>query len=677
MPTSAQPFPGGNVQFQALVANESNTAISWQVNQITGGNAAVGTISSIGFYTAPGTVPNPPSVTVTAVLQSQPTLTASAIVTIQNLSAVQGPLTLSPKLASITTSQTIQLNVLTTGVSDTDVNWAVDGVANGSLTVGTISSSGDYSPSLSTGPHLITAILKANPSAISSATIEVTGFPGTLTWRNDNARSGINSEELALSPSTVNSTSFGKLFSCPVDGYIYAEPLYVPNLAIPGSGTHNVLFVATENDSVYAFDADANPCVQIWHTSLIPSGSQAIATPNLIITGTDIVPYVGITGTPVIDIHSSTLYAVAAIQTTGASLPFTQRLYALNLATGALEIKVNGAPIASPSGQAFPYFPTYQNQRAALLLENGTVYVAFGSFGGEGEYNGWLFAYDSASLNQTGVFDVTPSGFQGGIWQSGGGPSADSNHNVFVVSGDGTFNAGRTEINYDYGNSFLRLADTGGLPLVDYFTPCDEASGQILGTTAPVLLPDSAGSSLQPHLLIGGSKGGSLYVVNRDNMGGYVGPCPDSSTRVQTIPVGSAIFGTPLFWNDNVYVAPANGNLKTFAMTNGVVASTPLSSQSPEQLGAQGATPVISSNAANNAILWLLDSSGAVGAPNTAAILRAYDPANLSNEIYSSTMAAASRDVAGLAVKFTVPTVANGKVYVGTQTEVDVYGLLK
>jgi hypothetical protein len=338
---------------------------------------------------------------------------------------------------------------------------------------------------------------------------------------------------------------------------------------------------------------------------------------------------------------------------------------------------VNGAPIASPSGQAFPYFPTYQNQRAALLLENGTVYVAFASFGGEGEYNGWLFAYDSASLNQTGVFDVTPSGFQGGIWQSGGGPSADSNHNVFVVSGDGTFNAGRAEINYDYGNSFLRLADTGGLPLVDYFTPCDEASGQILGTTAPVLLPDSAGSSLQPHLLIGGSKGGSLYVVNRDNMGGYVGPCPDSSTRVQTIPVGSAIFGTPLFWNDNVYVAPANGNLKTFAMTNGVVASTPLSSQSPEQLGAQGATPVISSNAANNAILWLLDSSGAVGAPNTAAILRAYDPANLSNEIYSSTMAAASRDVAGLAVKFTVPTVANGKVYVGTQTEVDVYGLLK
>ncbi|HTC64729.1 MAG TPA: hypothetical protein VK709_17945 [Candidatus Saccharimonadales bacterium] len=677
MPTSAQPFPGGGVQFHALVENASNSAINWQVNQITGGNAAVGTISSTGFYTAPGAVPNPPTVTVTAALQSQPSLTSSATVTIQNLSAVQGPLTLSPRLASITTSQTIQINVLTTGVNNTDVYWAVDGAANGSSTLGTISPSGDYSPSLAAGPHLITAILKANPAAIGSATIEVTGFPGTLTWRNDNARSGINSEELALAPSTVNSSTFGKLFSCPVDGYIYAQPLYVSNLAIPGNGPHNVLFVATENDSVYAFDADANPCVQFWHTSLLAAGSQAITTPNVIITSTDIVPLVGITGTPVIDINSSTLYAVAAFQTIGTSISSNQRLYALDLATGALEIKTDGAPISSPPGLVSAFSPTYQNQRAALLLDNGTVYVAFGSYGGEGEYNGWLFAYDSASLNQTGVFDVTPAGLHGGIWQSGGGPSADSNHNVFVVSGDGTLNVGRTEINYDYGNSFLRLANTVGLPLVDYFTPCDEASGQILGTTAPVLLPDSAGSSLQPHLLMGGSKGGSLYIVNRDQMGGYVGPCPDALTRVQTIPVGSAIFGAPLFWNDNVYVAPANGNLKSFAMTNGVVASTALSSQSPEQLGPQGATPVITSNAASNAILWLVDSSGALATPNTPAILRAYDPANLSNEIYSSAMAPPTTDLPGLSVKFTVPTVANGKVYVGTQTKLDVYGLLQ
>jgi hypothetical protein len=249
-----------------------------------------------------------------------------------------------------------------------------------------------------------------------------------------------------------------------------------------------------------------------------------------------------------------------------------------------------------------------------------------------------------------------------------------------VVTGDGPPNEG---INYSDG--FLRLGTDGGLSVADYFIPCDQGQGwgvnpnAVLqsGSSAPVLLPDSAGSASQPHLLIGGSKGGSLYVVNRDNMGGFVGPCPDSPMRVQTIPVGGGtILSTPLFWNNAVYVAPGNGKLASFPMSGGILASSPSASQSPETLGPQGATPVISSNGTNNAILWLIDSNGAMVTPNTAAILRAYDPNNISNEIYNSAMAPASRDQAGLAVKFTVPTVANGKVYVGTQTELDVYGLL-
>ena len=677
MPSSAQPYPGQTVQFQVAPQSPSISAITWQVNQIPGGNASLGTISSTGSYTAPGTVPNPPSVTVTATLASAPGGTASAIVTIQNLSAIQGPLTLSPKLSSITPSQSMQFNVRTTGVNNTEVDWAVDGVPNGNFTVGTISLDGEYSPSPLAGPHLITAILKANPSSIGSATIEVSGLAGVLTWRNDNARSGVNSQELVLASSTVNSSTFGKLFSCPLDGDAYAQALYVPNLLIAGSGTHNVIFVATENDSVYAFDADTKPCVQLWHTSLVPTGSQPIATPDINI----FFPTVGITGTPVIDIATSTLYVVAATQPTGpVAAPSAQRLYALDLGTGAPEIHPVGVLIATPATQTFPAFsPTSQNQRAALLLDNGTVYVAFGSFGEQGEYNGWLFAYDSHTLNQTGAFDVTPGSVQGrgGIWQSGGGPSADENHNVFAVTGDGTFNAGRQEVNYDYSNSFLRLTDSGGLSVSDFFAPCDEASGQILGTTAAVLLPDSAGSASQPHLLIGGSKGGSLYVVNRDSMGGIAGPCPDSSARVQTIPVGGAILSTPLFWNDFLYVATAGSGLMSFPISAGIVSPTPASSRSAEQFGPQGATPVVSSNGTTNAILWLIDSSGALVTPNTPAVLRAYDPSNLSNEIYSSAMAAATRDAAGLAVKFTVPTVANGKVYVGTRTELDVYGLLQ
>jgi len=415
-------------------------------------------------------------------------------------------------------------------------------------------------------------------------------------------------------------------------------------------------------------------------TRLIPAGSQAIATPNLQITSTVIVPFVGITGTPVIDISASLLYVVAATQTVAENPIYSEKLYALDLATGQPEILPSGAPITSPSGQAPVFYPTMENQRPALLLNNGTVYVAFGSYGGELDYHGWLFGYGSATLQQTGAFDVTPDTNMGGIWQSGGGPSADSEGNVFAVTGDGTFNVNRGE--QSYSDSFLRFGPPGGLSSVaDYFTPCDQmtllADGLGAGAGAPVLLPDSAGSPSQP-LLIGGSEGGSLYVVNRDDMGQYVFPCPDSSTRVQTIPVpgGGAILSTPLFWNGAVYVAPANGNLMAFPMSAGMLASSPSAAQSPEILGPQGATPVISSNGTSNAILWLIDSSGALQTPNTPAILRAYDPNNSLNEIYNTTMAAASRDTAGFAVKFTVPTVANGKVYVGTQAELDVYGLL-
>lgn len=659
--------------------NAPSLGITWEVSQVPGGNAAIGTISATGLYTAPATVPNPPAVTVTAALQSALTTTASAIVTIQNRSAVTGPLVISPKLSSITASQTIQLDILTTGITNTEVNWAVDGTPNGNLTVGTISLNGVYSPSLASGPHLITAILMANPAAIGSATIEVSGISGMLTWRNDNARSGINNQELALAPSTVSAATFGKLFSCVLDGNVYAQPLYVPNLAIPGNGTHNLVFVATENDSVYAFDADAKPavgrqCAPLWQRSLIPAGSQAVASPDVSI----IFPTVGITGTPVIDLRTSTLFVVAATQTIGTANSSSQRLYALDLATGTPEIQPAGQQVSSPANQAFNFFPAQENQRAALLLDNRTVYVAFGSFAEQGDYNGWLFAYDSGTLNQTSAFVVTPGNFQGrgGIWQSGGGPSADANHDVFLATGDGVFNAGLPEINYNYSNSFLRFATAGGISVSDFFTPCDEASGQILGATAAVLLPDSAGSVSQPHLLIGGAKGGSLYVISRDDMGKFAGPCPDSSTRVQTVPVGGAILSTPIFWNDSIYVAPANDRLLSFPMSGGIASPTARGAQSSETLGPQGATPVISSNGTSNAILWLIDSSGALATPNTPAILRAYDLTNISNEIYSSPMATTSPDAAGLAVKFSVPTVANGKVYVGTQAELDVYGLL-
>ena len=673
-PNSATPFPNQSVTFQAIVKNASKTAVIWQVNQMTGGNSTLGTIDPNGVYLAPNAVPGQQPLTVTAVLQSDSTKTGSASVTVQSLSAVTGSLLVSPAISSVTTSQSLQLQILTPGISNADVAWTAS--------AGTITPAGIFTSPGAPGAYTIQASL---PNATGFATVEVTDFPGTLTWRNDNSRSGVNSHEVLLVPGTgpgsVNSSTFGKLFFCPLDGFAFAQPLYVPNLLIPGIGTRNAIIVATENNSVIAFDADAVPCQQLWKTTIGPVGFQPIGAPNLQITNSDIAPLIGITGTPVIDLNKSELYVVAATQTATLNPTYSHWLYALDLASGLPILQPVGIADTVSTLPGVNFSSVLENQRAALLLNNGSLYIAFGSYGNQGNYHGWLIGMDSTSLQPTGVFQTTPNpSTQGGIWQSGGGPSADSSGNVFAATGEGTFDV--SSGGKSYSDSFLRLGTAGGLSIADYFAPCDQsalnAAMQGVGAGAPVLLPDSAGSPAVPHLLIGGSKGGSLYVVNRDSMGQFQSaPCPDLAPRVQTVSAGNgAILSTPLFWNGAVYVAPGNGSLMAFPMSSGVLANAPLASQSPESLGPQGATPAISANGTNNAILWLIDASGALATPNAPAILRAYDPSNLSNEIYNSAMLP-SRDTAGAAVKFTVPTVANGKVYVGTQSELDVYGLLQ
>ena len=679
-PASAQPYPAGTVQFTAAVQNAASSAVNWQVNTMTGGSAAWGTISPSGLYTAPTTLPTPPTVTVTAVLQADSTKTGSSSVAIQSLSSIPH-LVLSPARASVTTSQPLHMSVVTAGLSNTLMNWFVDDGLNGSATSGFIND-GVYTPPATAGAHVISASLMAIPSTTGSAMVQVTDFTGTFTWRNDNYRSGVNSQERVLAPETVSPLNFGKLFSCPLNGYAYAQPLFVSNLVIPEKGAHNVVIVATEMDTVYAFDADNSSCVLLWQTPLVPAGERAIATPP----GNDITPFIGITGTPVIDPTSSTLYVVATTQSTEINPVYHARWYALDLATGEKKIPPGGVEIATPSSVTPAFTARLGNQRAALLLDNAVVYIAFGSYGGQGDYHGWLFGYDSTKMQQVSIFDVTPDLTQGGIWQSGGGPSADLNHNVYVATGSGPLDVNRGGVSYS--ESFLRLTTAGTLAVADYFSPCNQATlfstGQDVGSSAPLLLPDSAGSSSQPHLMIGGAKNGALYLLNRDNLGGFSTICPDQLPRAQTVAVGdSAILSTPIFWNNGtnnamnnaIYVAAGNGTLKRFPMPGGVLATTPDPLQSPEAFGPQGATPVISANGANNGLIWVIDSSGAQITPNTAAILRVFDVNNLSNELYNSAMVPIV-DTAGLAVKFTVPTVANGKVYVGTQKELDVYGLL-
>ena len=499
------------------------------------------------------------------------------------------------------------------------------------------------------------------------------GFSGTFSQRNDIARTGQNLQEFALTPATVNPAQFGQLFSCAVDGYVYAQPLYVSNVALPGQGTHNAVFVATEHGSVYAFDADDATCVQLWMTSFIDPNNGITTVPSADVLTDNIVPEVGITGTPVIDSLTGTLYVVAA---TKESTTYVQRLHALDITTG---LETMGGPVViqasvpgtgqESDGVNVAFNPLRSLQRAALLLSQGVVYIAFASNGDSD--HGWLFGYDAATLQQVAALSATPNGSLGGIWQSGGGPAADATGNLYVVTGNGTFDLNMGGV--DVGDSFLRLSTAagGGLTVADYFTPfnqADLAAGDLdLGSGGPLLLPDQA-DGVHPHLVLAGAKDGNGYLVDRDQMGGF--NATDNSQIVQTIPISDfEIFCTPAFWQNTIYFLAVTDVLKAFSLSGGLLATTP-TSRAPTPFSFPGASPVISANGTTNGIVWALDYNQ--GGP---AVLHAYDATDVSVELYNSTQVG-SRDQAGPAVKFSVPTVANGKVYVAGQYQLTVFGLL-
>jgi outer membrane protein assembly factor BamB len=497
----------------------------------------------------------------------------------------------------------------------------------------------------------------------------------------------------------VTASTFGKLFSCPIDAEAYAQPLYIANFAIAG-GTHNVVLVATQNDSVYAFDADANPCVQYWKKSFLGTGITTVPPADTGETG-DINTQIGITGTPVIDPATNTLYVVAKTkETVGAGCSdvspcYFQRLHALDLATGNEKFggpaNISSAITASGSGDTgdstcpssagqVPFCPLRENQRPGLLLLNGKVYIAWASHGDQDPYHGWVIGYSAADLTQPPVvFNTTPDGVRGGIWMSGTGPAADADGNIYVITGNGTFDTGTPRTNY--GDSFIRLDTATGLSVSDFFTPFNESDldGQDfdVGSGGAVVLPDSAGSTDHPHLLIGGDKQGILYLIDRDRMSQF-NAGGDQVVQEVTVIGGNCItcgiFSTPAFWEGKLYVVAIGDVLKQYTLTNADL--TP-GFQAADTFGFPGATPAVSSSGATNGIVWLLDTSNN-GTPNPGldsnpAILFAYDANNLS-KLFSSPASGAG--AAGHAVKFTVPTVSNGKVYVGTQSELSVFGLL-
>ena len=503
-----------------------------------------------------------------------------------------------------------------------------------------------------------------------------------VTYHNDNVRSGQNLHETVLTTALVQTSTFGKLFSQPVDGQIYGQPLVLANLLIPHKGTHTVVFVATENDSVFAFDGNNNTgsnASPLWQVSFINPAKGITTVPSSDL-GTDaIYPQIGITGTPVIDPNNGTLYVVAATKENGK---YVQRLHALDVTSGAekfggpvvIKATVKGTGAGSSKG-LLSFDPFRSNQRPGLLLLNGGIYIAWASHGLESEftYHGWVMGYNENTLKQISAYCITANGSSGGVWQSGDGLAADTLGNLFFMSGNGTFDANTG--GQDYAMSYVKMATKGGLNVADYFTPYNESEESSqdldLGSGGAMLLPYLTGAA-HPYLAVGAGKDGTMYVVDRTNMGHF--NASGNQQIVESIPnafAGHGLYSTPAYWQGYLYFWAPMDVLRVFQMVDGLVSTTTVATGSTT-FGSPGATPVVSSNAGSNGIVWAIQPDGyATGAP---AVLHALN-ATTAAELYNSTQAG-TRDTAGPAIKFTPPTVANGKVYVPTASELDVYGLL-
>jgi hypothetical protein len=495
-----------------------------------------------------------------------------------------------------------------------------------------------------------------------------TGAQSVTTSQYDNARSGANPLENILTPRNVNARHFGKIFTLKVDGDIYAQPLFLAGLEIPGKGRH----------SVYAFDAYGRPAAPLWRVNFLRKGVTAV--PEDDVECPFIAPEVGITSTPVIDADTGTLYVLARTkETTGSpSSGYKQRLHALDVTTGlekfagpvAIRATINGKGAGSHSGK-LEFDPLRENPRASLLLANGSVYLTWGSSCDVGPYHGWVMVYDAHTLKRKAVFNASPDADDGGFWAGDTGPAADEKGRLFLAAGNGRFDAasgGR-----DYGDSLLKL-DGLSLKLNDYFAPFNvaklDAEDKDLGSGGPVLLPAQPGP--HPHLVVIAGKGGTIYLIDRDHMGQYQ-PNNDSHA-VQTIPSpGGGVYGSMAYWNHNLYVLSNSDHdaLRQFSLHDGRLS---LKAASGSRFPAICATPTVSANGPRDGVLWVLHSK-AWNADDTNAVLFAFDALDTSRLLYVSEQNP-SRDRAGLALRFNIPIIANGHVYVGAKREVDVYGLL-
>jgi hypothetical protein len=499
------------------------------------------------------------------------------------------------------------------------------------------------------------------------------------TSQYDNLRTGATLNEKTLTPQNVNAKQFGKLGAFKVDGAVYAQPLFIPALEIPGKGRHDVLFIATEHDSVYAFDADRPGEAPLWQVKFADAKRGITPVPSRDVQCPFIRPEVGITSTPVIDMKTGTLYVLARAMI-GHALgknEYFQHLHALAITTGAekfggpksISATVPGKGAGATNGQV-SFDARRQNPRASLLLANDTLYLTWGSSCDVDPYHGWVMAYDPKTLAQKAVLNVTPDGTEGGIWMSDTAPAADANGYVYVPTGNGTFDA--SSGGRDYGDTILKLSVEGSAFVIrDYFTPHDQQhlsdADDDLGSSGPVLLPDWPGAN--PHLALQPSKGGAIYLIDRDRMGKYQS---DRDAVVQKISMQGGGYGAMAYWNKHLFFACSDDHLRDYVLENGELK---LNAASNVEFENPGATPSVSANGTKDAIVWAIATKTWNGA-DQPAVLYAFDASKIDQPLYTSEQSG-QRDRAAAATRFVVPTVANGRVYFSTRGEVEAYGLLK
>lgn len=582
-----------------------------------------------------------------------------------------------PVNQTVTAGQTATFSVAASGTAPLNYQWQM----NGSNISGANAAS--YTTPATTTANtgeMFQVVVSNSVGSVTSNAVTLTVTASTagsatdvVTHHYDISRSGVNSTETVLTTNNVSSATFGKVGEFAVDGQIDGQALFLSQLAIPGKGNKDVLYVATENDSVYAVDAQSingSSATILWKASVLGSGE----VPATSLPCGNISPN-GITATPVIDRAHNAIYVEAMSQNSAGNI--IHRLHALDLTNGN---ELFGGPKTitatypgtggNSSGGVVTFDPKVQHDRAALLESSGTIYTAWsGLFGDCGPYSAWVIAFDAGTLQQTGAIDLVPNNSGGGIWMGGGGPAADPSGNVYVISGNGFGDTPGTKSSY--GNSFVRLSTSGGLKVGDYFTPfntsAEDGADEDFGSASPLLLPDltDAVDTIR-HLAVGAGKDGNLYVLNRDNLGQF------NSTKNNVYQQFQLSSGennsSPVFFNNTVYVGPTNNSLKAFPVSKALLATSP-SSQSAHTFGGNGTLASVSANGTAQGIVWALDWS--------AGILFAYDATDLTKELYDSNQAASNRDhFSAVGGHFITPMVANGRVYIGTKTTVAVFGLL-